>query len=747
MKYIRKYIELCRRDKMRLVCSVITALTIMCTPLFVNAFPRLLEALRDMVTSLLFYIIDIAGFRINPIYPTVIDKQKWLLLPEMWKPISILPHSWSDFLAAWGKYFGALFDADNFAAYFKTIGDLIYYSTELVNLLIFFIPFVPLFISGYKKKRCTDRNKKSPQLIKFEKFLFGKIYPAVTWCKGFIEYCVYNDYFKIWALIWCLYFNIYSIVISFLAYYLYLIGSWDFLSLYTQLLKLQTDLTPVIRFIPGIVWLCIGAVIYDRVCRSMAFNRLYYAESANAAFLRTRGNITSVYGEPGLGKTQLITSMALTGEIKQFDDAFRIMLDRAAQFPNFPWQKFRDAVKKQIEARKIVDVYSCRHWVRSEGVKFNKVVSLYSPAEWKQVRKRYKGHYDHTFGYDYEHYSLTYNNELEIIDLFDALESYACAYLMFTVKTTLIFANYSIRVDSMLADLGNMPYRDNDFFHRAPEFQDAYSQHSHIIDFDMIRLGKQMIEDNPKGRMAPCGVFVISEIDKEFKNSLQLKETKANDEQCNQKNDLHDAALMMIRHAVVIDHVSFVMLLADLQRPEAWGANGRELGDTITITDKDELAPALPFFSPYWILEGAYSWLKGKFESFKVAYDENRSDGTLFVYLVSNLMSALGNYFDRINGLFGMQTLTLEIQSGKLDGTVKKDRWRVLTKKDRSKRYRTDCLASIFESYEPNTMYIDDFKQYAGALGTQEENALQNSFFQNDVIKMKGIKKNEKKKL
>ena len=58
-------------------------------------------------------------------------------------------------------------------------------------------------------------------------------------------------------------------------------------------------------------------------------------------------------------------------------------------------------------------------------------------------------------------------------------------------------------------------------------------------------------------------------------------------------------------------------------------------------------------------------------------------------------------------------------------------------KKDRSRRYRTSCLEAVFESYEPNTMYVDDFIMYAGEVGTQEENEQQNSFFQNDVKKMK----------
>ena len=131
-----------------------------------------------------------------------------------------------------------------------------------------------------------------------------------------------------------------------------------------------------------------------------------------------------------------------------------------------------------------------------------------------------------------------------------------------------------------------MPLRDNDFFKRSPERQEAYSRHAHIIDFDMLRLGKKMIEDNPKARRLSFGVYVITEIDKERKNMNDLKETKIKVDEVNQKNDLFNACLMMSRHAAVVDNKVFIRFIMDLQRPEAWGAGGRELGEVIYISEK-----------------------------------------------------------------------------------------------------------------------------------------------------------------
>jgi hypothetical protein len=173
-----------------------------------------------------------------------------------------------------------------------------------------------------------------------------------------------------------------------------------------------------------------------------------------------------------------------------------------------------------------------------------------------------------------------------------------------------------------------------------------------------------------------------------------------------------------------------------MQRPEAWGAGGRELGEVIFIAEKGEQYPVLPFISPYWITQGIFSVIKDKWSSFNSKYIVERRDGTLFEYLFTNTVSKVNNHYDKVNGQFGCFTLDLEVQSGRMDGGVVKDTWRILTKKDRSKRYKTDCLESVFDTYEPNLMHIDDFICYAKDVGTLEENGLQNSYFQNDIIEM-----------
>ena len=724
------------------ICMAVTLISLGFGFLFPNGIPRLAETVRDLGVSAAYYFCEIFMPGNNPIRPTVLDMPSWTWSEDVWEPLGLFPWTWEEFKVLWVKFWQLFIDRQNIVGYFTFLGDLLFYGSRFALIALPLLMLVLMLLNSYKSKHCTDRHKKSAPLQIFEMFLFKVIYPIIGWCKDFVDFCKERPiYYRIWLVVWAVHFNVIALFVAFLAFYTYFAVSFDFLSIYTQVLKLLDDLAPMVRFIPAVAWSCIGIGIYNHICRSMAFQRLYHAERCNRAFLSSRGVLTVVYGQPRVGKTQLITSMSISSEIDMFDRSFNIMLKIASMFPNFPWQIFRDNLKKMVKKDVIVDFTTARMWVKSLRPFFDRI-SVIDYDFYQCMRAKHKLlSFDYTFGYDYTHYPITYNDELKISHLYELLEEYACAYLMFSIQTTLLHANYSIRTDSILVDLGNMLYRDNDFLNRDPQMQEAYSKHAHILDFDMMRLGKKMMANNPKGGRPCFGTWVITEIDKEFKNMQELKEVKINANECNQRNDLHDACLMTIGHSVVIFNEHFIRIIADLQRPTAWGAGGRENGDVIYISEKEDFEVALPLMSPYYLFETVFSFLKDKWDDFNTQLEINRSDKTLFIYLMRNAVSIINNHYDKIKGKFGMQVLNLEIQSGELEGEVKKDKWRLIYKKDRSRRYRTDCLQAIYNSYEPNAIHIDKFIMYAGELSTYEENQLQNSYFQNDIRKMKELNK------
>ncbi len=740
---IKAYISRLKRyDYRHFICIAITLGFFACAFQFPNALPRLGEAIRDLVNSLAYYVFEMVNPGSSPLQPSVNSAPSWKWAPDPFPPLSLFPSTWEEFVVAWDKYWATFITEDNFVGYITAVGDFLFYSSRFIILILPLVLILAFKLKGYTSGEPSKRKKRSRPLRAFEWVLFHVVYPVISWTKDFIAFVKANEnYWKLWLCLWLLYFNAFSIIVAAFAWYFFFIIDFELLSLYTQVTKLLTDLTPVIRFIPALIWSTVGIVIYNHICTSMAFARLYHYEHCNRAFLEERGVVTTVYGPMGAGKTQLLTSMALSAEIKQFDDAFDIMLETDLKYPNFPWQTLRDVIRERIDKREMVDLSQAKKWVNKCRRNFEYVSEHYSPRAWQESRKKWrkrgKFKFDYTFGYDYEHYSYTYNDEMKISHLYDAILDYTQAYMIFTVQTTVLFSNYSIRVDSILNDVGNMPLRDNDFFKRDPRYQEAYSRHAHIIDFDMLRLGKKMIKNNEKARRLSFGVYVVTEIDKERKNTLELQEDKKKTDEVNQKNDLFNACLMMCRHAAVVANRVFIRIICDLQRPEAWGAGGRELGEVIYIKGKGDMSPTLPFFSPYWLCQGLFGWLKRKRNDFHSAYEYIRRDGTLLKYLVDNVTHHINHHYDKVEGKFNKQTLNLELQSGRLDGDVKKAKWRILTKKDRARRYKTDCLETVFESYLPNTMYIDDFVMYANEVGTLEENGLQDSFFQNDIISYK----------
>ena len=721
-------------DYRHYICAAITLVSIAFGFLFPNALPRLGESVRDIGTSLVYYFCDLLLDE-SPVSATVTTLPSWQWAPNLWEPLKIFPWTWEEFKILWGMYWKAFWKLDNLIDYWYAFGDMMYYVSKflLMAMPLFLCCF--LFLSRYKNTYNNDYNVDSKPLRWAKKVLFKTAYPVCRWVRDFITFVKEHEkYYKLWLALWLLHFNVITIVLEFIAFYLYFIVSFDWISIYPQILKLLIDLAPVVRFLPTLVWMVIGALVFNWMCRKIGYDRLYHNERQNRGFINERGVVTIFYGNMGVGKTSMVTSIGLSAEVELRDMAFEILLETDIMFPNFPWCNLREEMKRRIESKQLVDIPSVRRWVNEWRYWFDGIKQ--HPKWWaRQLRKR--GLTDYSFGYDFEHFAIDYNDNLKITELFEAIEDYACAYFIYTVQTSLIISNYSVRTDSIIEDLGNFPLWDCDFFKRDARLMEAYSRHCHIIDFDMLRLGTRMLKDNPNRNAFGFGIYLISEIDKERKNALELKETKIKDDECNQRNDLFNACLKMSRHACVIANKVFLKIICDLQRPEDWGAGGREVGEVVFIADKSGMAPTLPFFSPYWVCEALFYWLKDKWDGFYTRYIANRADNTLLVQLVKCIVSKIDNHYRKVKGIFNSETMSLEVESGRMDGGAKERKYYRMAKKDWSKRYSTNCLSAIFEGDEPNTMSINDFVEYAGIMATEAELQMQHSHFQNDLAKRK----------
>ena len=687
---------------------------------FYDFIPRFLESIFDFGNSCA-YTFSEWFLEENRFTATVTELPTWHFDFSPTGNVSVpIPSTWDGFKVKWVQYWRTWASLETFLNYVLLV-TLIVSTVYIIFalLLLFFYPFRRAF-KKYIQKFNNDYDKKRVGVVVFERITDFTYRPIKKFIKGMYEYLKEHFiYVKIWLIMWGFYFNVFAIVFNFVAYLIYLLSTWDIVNLYRQVYKLFIDLTPALETVPFIVWLGVIVCFLECWARKIAYDRLESREYRNRCFVNERGVVTIVYGEMGAGKTKLITDMALTAEVKMRDDAFEILLECDLKFPNMNWAIFREELKKAIRKHKVFSVPTARKWLWAK----------YDSWQRKNCEKR-------IFGYNYKRYGLTYDDNLKVSNVWEVMDDYACAYLIYTVQSSLILANYSIRVDNLYEDLGNFPRWNTSFFRRDSRLMDSYSRHAHILDFDMLRLGKRLVKDNPNRYAFGFGVYVISEIDKERKNEKELREsnTKTNADECNQKNDLFNTLLKMSRHACVVANRVFIKIFADLQRPESLGADARELGQVTYIESSEEMQPLLPIWSPFYVLQFVFNKIFNKFVPAYNEYQFNRSDKSLPMYLYKNLMAKLKHVNDRICNLFNSSKVKLSVESGRMDGQSVLKPYFMQSKKIYSKRYATDCLNSIFDEYaEKNTIGLDDVPEYFGGLASDDELLMQHSFFQLEV--------------
>ena len=464
--------------------------------------------------------------------------------------------------------------------------------------------------------------------------------------------------------------------------------------------------------------------------KKIGYERLEHRERCNRGFANAQGIVTYIYAEIGGFKTTTLTSLALSYEVQLRDDALEIILECDMCFPDFPWLKLERVLKRAYEAHVVYDKWSCIRFIEELRKNFEK-----NPCR------------ENIFDYDFERYPLTFDNKLYVENIWETIKDYALAYTIYTVQSSLIISNYAIRVDSLMYDLGNFPIWNSDFFHRDSRLIDSFSRHSHILDWDMVRLGNQMLKNNKNRYAFGWGVWVYTEFDKEAKNTQEQAEMKAEDEECNQKNDLMHVLHKLCRHACMVRHRNFIRVIADMQRVENITANLRQIGNVALISERDDKTTVLPWFSPYRLFSPALLSIKEKLDELYVNNRFLRSDNRLISYAIEKMRSGIGQWNMRTVNTFGSRALHIEQQTGRMDGKVKEYVYYVQDKKDYAKRSKSDCMSSLWEGRgELNTIGLDDMATFTDYIATQDELLSMNSYTQRELKKYEEIEMEREKK-
>lgn len=478
-------------------------------------------------------------------------------------------------------------------------------------------------------------------------------------------------------------------------------------SLYVQAVKLFADLRVPFKAFPWQVTGAIAWLFFNKWRKKIAVSRLRHFEARNCGFINELPIVSLSCGSMGMRKTTLITDMSLSQEVMFRQKAFEILRENDMKFPYFPWICFEKELKKCMEHHTVYNLASAKAWIAKK-------------------RKRYEIHGSGTgqlYGYDIKRYGAAYKDGLKTAHIFDVLETYAQAYFIYVIQSSLIVSNYAVRTDNMFLDGGNFPLWLTDFFAETERSE----RHSHILDFDILRLGRKVLENNPKAGSFEFGVVAITEIGKERGNNLELKEIKKIAEETNQKNDLFNSWLKMSRHSATVDNFPFIKVFADEQRPESWGADARELAEVITILSAGEQRIAMPFYTiEEMVCEQAYCKFLRLYEDFRF----RRGDNTLLVYILKTVTAKLWKHNEKIKNLYGYSVLVLAKQRGTLEGKARRKKYFLCNRKIYARRFTTDCFSDYFNDLAIKAKIgINDYEEYAGEKASVNELKQQHSYF------------------
>lgn len=684
---------------------------------FPYAFKRICECFRDFGTSIAYYFCKLFG--IDEVRATVND------ISEM--PIYLpngFPASWEEFQGYWVQYWNIFFKRETISAYFQSVGNVVL----SFSYILFFVPI--LIVVYYVLKRVLDKqnndyNVDSKHLRRFKKLSDKTYRPAKAWLQGFVDFVKENKaYYIIWACIFAYAFNFFAIAIEFVSYYLYFCMSFDFVNLYRQIYKLVVDLSVVVTKIPLCLWLIFAYGVICAVRKKIAYSRLNHFEMKNRGFINERSIVCFIVGTMGKGKTTMEIDMGLSTEAMFRDKAFELLLKNDLRFPYFPWINFENALRDAMEKHAVYNLATCKRFVRSKQ------------KNWERNKSQKK-----IFMYDFERYGLTSCDELCVKDIWQVLESYAQLYFIYIVQSSLIIGNLSTRTDNIIDDIGNFPIWNTDFFERDARFIDAFSRHSHILDFDMLRLGKRLVEENERSDMFEFGVVTITEIGKERLNALELSDVKKSDKRANQKNDLFNYWLKMARHSATVDGYPFIKVFVDEQRPESWGADARELSEIVHIVARNDKKLAMPFFA---IEELIYDFVFSRFVNLYKKYRYLRGDNTLSMYVLKSICTKIHSYYTGIYNRFSYIPCDIALEAGVQDGKMAMKKYYLATKKIYSKRFSTDCFSEFFtEKTLKSTFGLDDLVEFKTEKASFDEMLQENSYFFEDLCKMLKSDKNK----
>ena len=294
---------------------------------FFDSVGRIIEAGMDLGLSVAYYFCELFGVE-HSVVPTVNDYPKIPFFDGLggaFAPQTSLPETFEGFSAKWSEYWRTWATWENLKGYTAFLVRIMYY-VAMALLIVAPVVVILYLILRRLLRRGNNRYAEETKPLKVFKAISSKTYrPAKAAIASFIGFVREEDYWwKLWAVMWAFYFNLFAILMEFIAFYLYFVVTFDVVSIYRQVYKLALDLWAPVSFIPVWAWVVIALILIDRFRRKIGYATLRHNEMKDRGFINARPIVLMVCGTMGKKKTTAITDMALSQEVMLRDKDLQI---------------------------------------------------------------------------------------------------------------------------------------------------------------------------------------------------------------------------------------------------------------------------------------------------------------------------------------------------------------------------------------------------------------------------------------
>ena len=684
-----------KRISFRIIWVVLFILSIFYAAFRCNlSYSRLFASICDLGISFAYYLTWFFSYEITP---TVND------LPNV-EIVSFLPYNFEALGEKLSNLWSNIWNSENFKNYIIEGSDGVETFCKVCIIVLPLLLVFRLWIDSIINARNVDWNIKTKAYKVYEKILDKTYYPAKKYVLDFVDFSKGHYYYELFLGLWCCNLNVVTIIVGFVAWYIYFARAFTFLNVYIQFVKLGIDIA--IFFKVSFLALSIFIIykIINRIRRNVADNKLNSLEAKLDKTVSDFPIAIYITGAPGTKKTSTVVNIALTKTIQYRNAALERLFKWFTYFPDFPWLRLEKQICMYIKQHKVYNIAS--------------IEKMYHTTEFKFTS------YKRNFGYDMTKYKTVYNDGVNDIGIWEAVETYAKLYFVYIIESSLLVSNFSIREDYIVDNCGNFILYDNDVY--SHPVTDKDSHFAHILNYDTLRVGR-LLSDNEKIRNSfEFGILCGTEFGKERGSHLENLVVRKNDETCNVKNDLLAYKMKFSRHGGIIDNFVFVTWFLDEQRVTSLDPDIRDCCDVIRLTKTSKTRLAYPF---YYFESAIYDLLKAMFKPLWARYRHSHGNRTLLAYLVKHPIIMLMLYMERRMNKYAWVNVSYMRWNCGSEDDKKEEAMPLVALKVYKKRYATDTHKTFFRKRALNSgLGLMDIPCYDSIVATESELSMQNSF-------------------